>query len=97
MTEAAPSDDTIALTIVRLLGGRPAGSSICPSEVARSLVRDEERWRALMPRVRTVAIGLRGDARVRITRGGEDVEPGSEHRGAIRLARGPRFYDPSLK
>jgi hypothetical protein len=84
-------DHAIATEIVRQLTRRAAGSSICPSEVARALEREENTWRALMPRVREVAARLRDAHRLRITRGGDDIEPATLHRGAIRLARGPRF------
>jgi Protein of unknown function (DUF3253) len=84
-------DDAIAATIVALLQRRAADASICPSEVARALAGDEAVWRALMPRVRRVAMRWRDAQRLRITRGGRDVAPGDEQRGAIRLARGPNF------
>jgi hypothetical protein len=85
------SEDDIAQEIVRQLSRRAADSSICPSEVARALHRDEAAWRALMPQVREVAVAMRKKGRVCIMRGGVDV-PGDElHRGAIRLARGPDF------
>jgi hypothetical protein len=86
-----PDDDAIAAEIVRLLAARAATSSICPSEVARALARDEDAWRALMPQVRHVAAYLREQGRLRITRGGHDIDPTTLHTGAIRLARGPAF------
>ncbi len=84
-------DDRIAAEIVRQLARRAPTSSICPSEVARALEGERGAWRALMPRVREVAAGLRDAGRLRVTRGGVDIEPGTLHAGAIRLARGPRF------
>jgi hypothetical protein len=86
-------DDAIAAEIERQLLRRATDSSICPSEVARALAADEGAWRALMPRVREVAARLRADGRLRVTRGGRDIDPGTLHTGAIRLARGPRFDD----
>ncbi len=85
------TDDDIAQEIVRQLSRRAATSSICPSEVARALQRDEAAWRALMPHVREVAAAMRDARRLRITRGGVDVPNDALHRGAIRLARGPDF------
>jgi hypothetical protein len=84
-------DDAIAAEIVRQLAGRAAAASICPSEVARALAREEDAWRALMPQVRDVAARLRDAGRLRITRGGLDIDPATLHAGAIRLARGPAF------
>jgi Protein of unknown function (DUF3253) len=91
--DSAPEigDDAIAATIVALLRSRAADASICPSEAARALAGEEAAWRALMPRVRSVAMRWRDARRLRITRGGRDVAPGDEQRGAIRLARGPGF------
>jgi hypothetical protein len=86
-------DSAIADEIVRQLARRAADSSICPSEVARALACEEGTWRGLMPRVRDVAAQLRDAQRLRITRGGHDIEPATLHTGAIRLARGPRFDD----
>jgi hypothetical protein len=86
-------DDAIAAEIVRQLARRATDSSICPSEVARALARDEPAWRALMPQVREVAARLRDAQRLRITRGGRDIDAATLHTGAIRLARGPRFDD----
>ncbi len=81
----------IAQEIVRQLSRRAATSSVCPSEIARALQVDDEAWRALMPRVREVAVTMRDDGRLRITRGGVDVPSVELNRGAIRLARGPGF------
>jgi hypothetical protein len=84
-------DETIAAEIVRLLARRAATSSICPSEVARAVELEDGAWRALMPQVREVAARLRDAGRLRITRGGRDIDPAALHTGAIRLVRGPRF------
>jgi hypothetical protein len=92
MNSSLPStDEAIAEEIVRQLSRRAATSSICPSEVARALQSDEVEWRALMPRVRTVATLMRDQGRLRITRGGVDVPNAELHRGAIRLVRGCGF------
>jgi hypothetical protein len=85
------TNEDIAHEIKRQLSSRAATSSICPSEVARALQADELAWRALMPQVRAVAVLMRDEGRLRITRGGVDVSNEDLHRGAIRLARGPGF------
>jgi Protein of unknown function (DUF3253) len=92
MKSPLPSiEDAIAKEITRQLSRRAATSSICPSEVARALQSNEVEWRALMPRVRTVATLMRDQGRLRITRGGVDVPNAELHRGAIRLVRGSDF------
>ena len=84
-------DEAIAAEIVGQLARRAATSSICPSEVARALAREDGAWRVLMPQVRAVAARLRDAGQVRITRGGREIDPATLHTGAIRLARGPAF------
>ena len=81
-------DRAIADAIQKLLSARAATSSICPSEVARSLKPDEEAWRALMPEVRRVAAALAADGKLLVTRGDAIVDAMSEG-GPIRL-RQPR-------
>jgi hypothetical protein len=51
-------DATIRECIVALLAARSPQSSICPSEVARTLHGDESAWRAAMPQVRRVAAAM---------------------------------------
>lgn len=77
-------DDPIAATVERLLAARGAGSSICPSEVARALA-PAPAWRALMPAVRDVARALARAGRLRVTQGHETLSPDEPWRGAIRL------------
>ena len=72
--------------IFGLLAARQDGATICPSEVARALVPDGGPWRALMPQVRQVAQGLARGQRLRVTRGGVDVDATSPG-GPIRLGR----------
>lgn len=86
-------DDAIATAMRALLAARDPHASICPSEVARHLHADEAAWRALMPRVRHVAVTLWCLGQVRITRHGEDVAPRQLEQGPIRIARGPGFPD----
>jgi hypothetical protein len=70
--------------ILRLLETRDPASSVCPSEVARSLGGDD--WRDLMDPVREVAGRLAADGRVRVTQGGSTVDIASA-KGPIRLRR----------
>lgn len=83
------ADPQIEETIFRLLAARQPGKTICPSEVARALVTDEAGWRALMHEVRRVAQGLANAGRLRVTRGGVDVDVLKEG-GAVRLGRPAR-------
>ncbi|MDB5819041.1 MAG: hypothetical protein JWQ11_2681 [Rhizobacter sp.] len=81
------SDAIVVDTLFRLLHSRSATSTICPSDVARALEpANEAAWRGLMPEVRRVAATLVGEGRLRVTRGGVDVDPQAPG-GPIRLAR----------
>lgn len=76
--------------ILRQIGAREPGKSICPSEVARAVARPGEDWRAQMKPVRAEAMRLAADGVIAILRHGKPVAPEGV-RGVIRLARGPRF------
>jgi hypothetical protein len=80
------TDSAIEDKIFELLSARKDSATICPSDVARALVVDGEKWRALMPRVRQVAQGLAERGRLRVTRGGVEVDAESRG-GPIRLGR----------
>ena len=79
--------------IFELLANRRDGSTICPSEVARSLLPHHGPWRELMPRVRQVAQALAGTHRLTVTRGGATVDATSPG-GPIRLGHAIRRVDP---
>jgi len=85
-----PSDDAMEAAILALLGARPRGATICPSEAARSVHgSDEARWRAAMEDVRRAARRLVAAGRLEIVARGQVLDP-SRARGAIRL----RLVDP---
>ena len=84
-------DTTIERRIIELLAERSAESSICPSDVARSLLSDETAWRALMPAVRQVAARLAEAGIVRITRGELTLSANQIDHGPVRLRRGRGF------
>ncbi|WP_284507240.1 DUF3253 domain-containing protein [Caballeronia sp. ATUFL_M2_KS44] len=77
--------------MIELLSRRAATASICPSDVARTLVSDEDAWRALMPSVRQAAAKLAREERISITQGSETLTPDRIDHGPIRLRRGPKF------
>lgn len=77
-----PEHDAIAAAILQMTAARGPGKSICPSEVARKLAPED--WRAHMATVRAVAAELTEAGKIRVTQGGETVNP-KEARGAIRL------------
>lgn len=81
-----PVDLALEQAMLALLAGRPAGSSICPSEVARVVGEDD--WRALMEPARAAARRLVARGEVVITQGGRVVD-GSAARGPIRVCRAP--------
>jgi len=84
--------DEVEQTLMGLLSSRAAGSSICPSEVARALDGEEGAWRALMPSVRIVAGRLAHQGVIDVTQRGQAVAIGSAI-GPVRLRRGPHFVD----
>ena len=67
--------------ILDLLARRAAGATICPSEVARSLSRDD--WRAAMPSVHAAIYELVCDAAVRLSWKGQRLATRS---GPYRIA-----------
>lgn len=78
------TDADIEARIFALLSERQPGTTICPSEVARSLAPEGGAWRDRMPQVRQVAQALVLQQRLQVTRGGVPVDataPG----GPIRL------------
>ncbi|CAN7626632.1 DUF3253 domain-containing protein [Acidovorax sp. LjRoot194] len=78
------TDADIEDRIFVLLALRQPEATICPSEVALSLVGEDGAWRDHMPHVRQVAQALAQHHRLRVTRGGVPVSataPG----GPIRL------------
>lgn len=76
--------DRLAATIRTLLRARGQGS-ICPSDAARVVGGD--RWRDLMGAARSVALCLRDEGVVSITRQGAPVT-GAEIAGPIRIIAG---------
>lgn len=76
-----------AATIRALLRHR-AGTTICPSDVARTLGGDE--WRDDMPGVRAVARELADAGEITVQQKGETVDI-TTARGPVRLAPGPEL------
>lgn len=76
--------DRLAATMRTLLRSR-GGSSICPSDAARTVGGDD--WRELMATAREVALDLRADGVVAVTQRGEVVS-GTDLRGPIRIIAG---------
>jgi hypothetical protein len=86
-----PSNRNIENCLLELLSQRAESSSICPSDVARTLADDEAEWRALMPSIRRVAASLAREGRIVITQGDVTLDPSSMDHGPIRLRRGEKF------
>lgn len=88
----AEADDQRAEAAMRtLLRNRSEASSICPSEVARTVRLGD--WRQVLDVVRQVATTSMREDEVVITRGSDQVE--SFEGGPVRIRRGPRFPDPT--
>jgi hypothetical protein len=81
--------DPITAEILRQTAARGADKSICPSEVARALEPEEDRWRRLMGPVRAAAIRLAREGRIEVLRKGKPVDPLQDIRGVIRLRTKP--------
>ena len=79
-------DRALEQAILALLAQRPAGATICPSEVARGTTdpANGEAWRAKMEPVRRAARRLVAEGRLEITQKGQVVDA-STAKGAIRL------------
>jgi len=80
--------ERLAATIRALLRHRAETATICPSDAAR--VVGGERWRELMDTARDVAAELVEQGTIVAQQQGKVVELNGA-RGAIRLARGPRW------
>lgn len=80
-------DERIAAA-VRSLTRKRSASSICPSDVARTV--GGESWRSLMPDVRRVTAELADRGEVVVTQKGEPVRI-REARGPVRIVRGPEL------
>lgn len=81
--KASDDDHELERLIIELLDARPAGATICPSEVARALGGD---WRARMEPARAAARRLVASGRVEITQRGRIVDA-STAKGPIRIRR----------
>ena len=90
--------DPVVPHLERLLSAREFPRTICPSEAARALSRDEvkqagaESWRDLMPSIRRHAFELRDQGTIDILQKGEILpshQTLQETVGPIRLRRKP--------
>jgi hypothetical protein len=85
-----PADHALESAIIRLLADRARGATICPSEAARLVARDQgiegEGWRELMEPARSAARRLVAAGEVDIVQKGRVVDP-STAKGALRLRR----------
>ena len=79
-------DQLLETSILELLAGRAATSTICPSDAARAV--GDENWRDLMEPARRAARRLVEAGVVQITQGGSVVDP-STARGPIRIRKVP--------
>lgn len=84
--EMAVKGRELEVEILRLLGERGAGKTICPSEAARAVAGSDNRevWEGLMEGARAAGRRLVSKGRIMITQGGRVVD-GSTAKGAIRF------------
>ncbi len=76
--------------MLALLAATRDGTTICPSQVARTLVSDDVGWRALMPAVRDGARVLAKQGKLEVTQRGALLSHDEPWRGAVRLRRPQR-------
>ncbi len=79
--------DALEPVILDLVGRRPEGRTICPSEAARAVGGDS--WRELMPDARAAAARLAERGEIVVTQRGAPVDALTA-RGPIRLGRPSR-------
>jgi hypothetical protein len=75
-------DLALERAMLKLLGDRARGATICPSEAARAVA--PQRWRELLEPARCAARRLVAQGRLDMTKGGRVVDP-STVRGPVRL------------
>ena len=83
-TKPGPTDAALEQSVLDLLDARARGATICPSEAARAVGRDD--WRPLMEPARAAARRLVARGLVEITQAGHVVD-GSTAKGPIRIRR----------
>ena len=71
--------------ILSLVTASGADKSICPSEVARKLEKEEAAWRKLLKPIRTAATRLAQEEKISILRHGKPIDPHEPFKGVIRL------------
>jgi hypothetical protein len=81
-TNLTKIDDAIEEAILSLVSERGASSSICPSEAARKVLRED--WRDWMQRTRMAARRLAQQGKIEIRQQGNLVDP-DHAKGPIRL------------
>ena len=69
-------------TLFALLAATPAGKTISPEDVAKTM--DPEGWRRMLPKVRAEAVGLARQGKLVITRHNKPADPG-KFKGVYRL------------
>lgn len=74
--------DPIEMSILDMLAKVPAGKSISPEQVARTL--SEERWQRELGKVRAVAVGLARQGKLVILRHNKPADPDT-FRGVWRM------------
>ena len=76
-------DAEVGALVLSLLDSRAAGATLCPSEVARALAKEDGEWRMAMPRVHAAVDRLLHKELIRLSWKGERLESRS---GPYRIA-----------
>ena len=85
-TPPVPDGEVLRAAILALAAARGPGRTICPSEVARTLLGpNETQWRRAMKPIRAEAVRLADEGRVVLKRRGRPVDP-HDFKGIYRIA-----------
>ena len=84
--KVSAADADLERRIAALLAARPAGATVCPSEVARAAATGDDDWRPLMEPVRRAARRLADRGVLVFTQAGRVVDP-TTAKGPVRLRR----------
>lgn len=87
-------DEHVDTKILALCNAQAPGKSICPTDVAKALAREDGNWRHMMGRIRKRAIALARTGQIDILRKGKPVESLEDLRGVIRLRAKPAGDTP---
>lgn len=82
-----PDTEKIRQTILELVEAGGPKKTICPSEVAKALDPEEDKWRRNLKTIRREAFNLAREGQIVVRRKGKIQNPFDEIKGVIRLGQ----------